>query len=113
MYYLNFKINANVFLADGQKIANGAVVSFLPYDNSITPDNKLPCDLRWWVSEGAQNLGYNKVTVCSDEERKNLLVNAYLPVTVPVEQFSYIVFQQWAKTFLEGIYGGGNVQIIK
>jgi len=113
MYYLNFQINTNVYLSDGQDIAKGAVVSFLPYDNSITPDNKLPCDLRWWSSEESQTKGYSKVSVCTDKERKNQLVNAYLPVTVPVEQFSYVIFQGWAKTFLEGIYGKGNVQTLK
>lgn len=113
MYYLNFKINTTVYLADGQNIASGAVVSFKPYDNSITPDNTLPCDLRWWVSESAQTNNYAQVVVCKDTERKILLNTAYLPVTVPVEQFSYTVFQGWANIFLDNIYGAKNVQILK
>ena len=116
MYYLNFKINANVLTSDGRNIASGAVCSFKAYPESISQDAnpKLPCDLRFWASEADQTANWDNITVCTDAAKRTTtkLVNAYLAVTVPVQNLTYVIIQGWAKTFLESIYGAGNITIL-
>lgn len=116
MYYLNFKINANVLTSDGRNVASGAVCSFKSYPESIIEgaNPKLPCDLRFWASEADQTSGWDNITVCTDATKRTAtrLVSAYLSVTVPVQNLTYAIIQGWAKSFLEGIYGAGNIIII-
>ena len=110
---LYFKITAQVTTTDSRTISSGAVVSFKTYPESIS-GTSMPCDLSWWISEAAQDSGYAKINPCTDIENWNStrLDAAYLTVTVPAQQFSYTVFQGWAKTWLETIFGVGNVTIL-
>ena len=114
-YYLNFRINTTVLTSDGGSISTGAVVSFKQYTNSITPDGKIPCDLRWWYSYDAQTNGWTKISVCTNAVTRieTQLLNAYLQLTVPVEDLTYDIIQGYAQSFLEGIYGSGNIEIIQ
>ena len=110
---LYFKITAEVTTTDSRTISSGAVVSFKTYPESIS-GTKMPCDLSWWVSEAAQDSGYAKIVPCEDLSnwQSTALNAAQLQVTVPAQQFSYVVFQGWAKTWLENIFGAGNVTIL-
>lgn len=110
---LYFKITTTVITTDSREIATGAVVSFKTYPESISGTN-MPCDLTWWVSDAAQDSGYAKINTCTnlDNWGSTQLNVAYLTVTVPAQQFSYTVFQGWAKSWLEAIYGSGNVVIL-
>lgn len=109
---LYFRINATVITSDGRTIAaNNAVVSFLTHPESII-NNTMPCDLNWWISAAAQDSGYAKISPVTKLFNGTLLNVAYLPVTVPPQEFSYSVFQAWAKAWLETKYGAGKVIII-
>ena len=114
-YYLNFQINANVLTSDGRNVTTGAVVSFKQYTNSITPDAKIPCDLRWWNSETAQTNNWAQILACTNAVTRveTQLTSAYLTLTVPVQDLTYDIIQGYALAFLEGIYGSGNIQIIQ
>lgn len=109
---LYFKINAPVITTDGRIIsANNAVVSFLTHPEGIT-NATMPCDLNWWISASAQDSGYAKITPTSSLFNGVVFNVAYLDVTVPAQQFSYLVFQGWAKAWLESKYGSGKVIIL-
>lgn len=108
---LYFKITAPVITTDGRTISSGAVVSFVTHPESIT-NATLPCDLNWWVSEAAQDSGYAKIIPTTNLFNGQVLNTAYLPVTVPAQQFSYAVFQEWADTWLKSIYGSSKVVIL-
>lgn len=108
---LYFKITAPVITTDGRTIASGAVVSFVTHPESIS-NATLPCDLNWWVSEAAQDSGYAKIIPTTSLFNGQILNTAYLPVTVPAQQFSYSVFQGWADAWLKSIYGSNNVVIL-
>ncbi len=114
MYYLNFQINVPVFLSNGLDIATGVVVSLKSYPESIGTDAKLPCDVRWWNTLASQTAEYAKVVACTDakDRMKTCLNSVYLDVLVPIPDLSYKDIQGWALTWLESIYGTGNVQII-
>lgn len=114
MQYLNFQINANVLTSDGRNVATGAVVSFSAYTNKISPEGKISCDLRWWASADAQTNNWDKITPCTDAVKRTetRLINASLQITVPVPDLTYDIIQGYAKTFLEGIYGVGNITIL-
>lgn len=108
---LYFKINTVVITTDGRSITTGATVSFKTHPESITA-NTMPCDLSWWISEAAQDSGYATISVTTSLSNGTNLNVAYLTVTVPAQQFSYTVFQGWAKSWLEEKYGSGNVVIL-
>jgi len=109
---LYFRINAEVITTDGRTIStNSVVVSFVTHPEAIV-NATLPCDLNWWISNAAQDSGYAKITPITNLFHGTVLNVAYLPVTVPVQDFSYTVFQGWAKTWLEEKYGVGKVIII-
>ncbi len=108
---LYFKITVPVITNDGRTIASNAVVSFTTHPESIS-NGTMPCDLNWWISNAAQDSGYAKVTPTTNLFNGLVLNVAYLTVTVPAQQFSYLVFQEWAETWLEGKYGEGNVVIL-
>lgn len=109
---LYFRINAPVITTDGRTIlANNAVVSFVTHPESIT-NGAMSCDLNWWISAAAQDSGYAKITPITKLFQGTVLNVAYLTVTVPAQQFSYSVFQAWAKSWLEEKYGAGKVIIL-
>ena len=114
-YTLNFQINTKVLTSDGREITTGAVMSFMAYTNAITPAGLLPCDLRAWYDYDAQTAEWAKIMPCTNavDRIKTQLKNAYLQITVPVEDLSYTAIQGYALSFLENIYGSGNVQILK
>lgn len=109
-----FKINANVLTSDGRNVATGAVVSFTPQTTAITQAGKIPTDIKWWISEAAKTAGWANVIACTDATNRvqTQLVNVYLQMTVPVDQLSYSIIQGYGLTWLESIYGSGNVSII-
>lgn len=114
-YVLNFKINALVLTSDGREINNGVVMSFLAYTSSITEEGKLPCDLRSWYNYDTQTANWAKIIPCTDAVKRieTQIVNSYLQITIPVEDLTYKVIQGYALSFLEEIYGKGNVEILK
>lgn len=107
---LYFKITTEVITTDGRSISSNAVVSFSTHPEAIS-DSKMPCDLNWWISEAAQDSGYAKIMPTTSLSGGTVLNVAYLQVTVPAQQFSYTVFQDWAKAWLQAIYGN-NVTIL-
>lgn len=109
---LYFRINAQVITTDGRIIsANNAVVSFKTHPEAIS-NGTMPCDLNWWISAAAQDSGYAQITPITKLFKGTVLNVAYLTVTVPAQQFSYSVFQAWAKSWLEQKYGAGKVIIL-
>lgn len=114
MQYHNFQINVNVLTSDGRNVTTGAVVSFSAFSNKITPEEKIPCDLSWWASASAQTNNWDKITACTDavDRTGTRLINAYLQIDVPVTDLTYEIIQGYAETFLEGIYGVGNITIL-
>ena len=108
---LFFKINTNVLTSDGRNVSNGSVVSFATFPEKIS-DSKMPCMLSWWVSESFRDSGYANIIPVNNLVDKTLLVSAELQVTTTPQNFSYVVFQGWAKTWLEDIFGSGNVVIL-
>lgn len=111
---MTYKINANALTSDGRNVATGTVVSFTPHTDAITTSGLIPTDLNWWISEAAKTAAWAKITPCTDAVQRvqTQLVNVYLQITVPVDQLSYSVIQGYGLTWLEGIYGSGNVQIL-
>jgi len=114
-YYLNFQINAQVLLSNGSDVATGAVVSLKSYPEAIGTNAKLPCDVRWWNTLASQTAGYDQVCACTDAVKRveTKLSTVYLDVTVPITDLTYTIIQGWAKTWLESIYGAGNVVILQ
>lgn len=111
---MDYQINTTVLLSSGLTISKGAIVSFNPHADSITQDNKIPTDLLWYASEKCRENGCSKVIPCTDEKNPigTQIVNVYLQSDVPVNKLSYDVIQKFGFTWLEGIYGKGNVQIL-
>lgn len=111
---MDYQINTTVILSNGLSVSQGAIVSFNPHTDSITVDNKIPTDLSWYISEESQKMGWSKIIPCTDPEKRvqTQIVNVYLQSDVPVNKLSYDVIQQYGLTWLEGIYGKGNITIL-
>lgn len=108
---LYFKITVPVITTDGRTINSGAVTSFSTHPESIN-NGIMPCDLKWWASSVMQDSSYANIIPVTELFNGTVLTVAYLAVTVPPQQFSYTVFQGWAKSWLENKYGVGNVVIL-
>lgn len=104
-----FQINAAVLTSDGGTVSTGAIVNCNPYTNAISDAGSLPCDLNWWISLTAATNKWDNVIACSDAARTNKLISVYLQIDISADQITYVYVQGLAKTYLEGIYGVGNV----
>lgn len=111
---MDYKINAKVILSNGLSVESGVVVSFNPHTDSITKEGKIPTDLSWYSSQDAMDEKWAKIIPCTDAEKRieTQITDAYLQMTVPVNELSYSVIQQYGLTWLETIYGAGNIQIL-
>lgn len=112
MNLLTYQINAKVLMANGGSISTGAISVFTPYSNDLS-GNKLPIDINFWYSPEAKEKNWQKVLVCTDEERKIIFENNYMPITDPDTQLDIKYVTQYGLELLEGIYGAGNITILK
>ena len=112
------QINAKVLTYDGNSVETGTVVSPSLNTALMTPNKdgihvNTPVSLLFYMSLQTQNEGYKNIVPIIDTASKKRIDMITLQLTIeeasnPTKQ----VIESYIKTYLETIYGAGNVVII-
>ena len=111
---LTYRINAKVLLSNGDSIPTGAVCSFSAHVDNVGTTGKIAYGIDWYYSAQAKTNQWDKVYACSSSSNRTgtRILNWYQTVTDPT-QVSYATMLSAIKTYLEGVYGVGNVEILQ
>lgn len=111
---LTFRIDTMAYVSSGDSISTGAVVSFTAHVGNVSTTGKIAYDIAWWQDTIARDENFDKIFICTSDSTDRVatrLLSYYQPVSDPTA-VSYTNMLAALKTWLEGIFGTGNVTTI-